>query len=315
MMGVIGLLLGGWAISEIFDSDSNSGGNANETQDGTDGNDALVGTSGSDILNGMDGDDTLHGKNGSDTLNGGDGDDDLFAGVGSDTLNGDDGNDTLLGGDGLDTLMGGAGNDDLFGGEHVDNLHGGEGDDLLSGGGGADALFGDAGNDTLKGGLGQDVLVGGEGEDTLEGGSGADEVYGLEGVFDNLSVEDGGIVASGFRGSEANAAADELFGNAGDDVLYIGNGDVATGGEGDDLFALGTWLEDGNDARIADFDVTTEEIVIAYGADDGLPAVSFNEVGSGVEIIVNGDTVALVNGVGLNAANIATRVFLAEAPA
>lgn len=209
--------------------------------------------------------------------------------------------------------MGGDGNDELFGNEGVDKLDGGDGDDLLNGGTGADVLFGGAGGDTLKGDVGKDVLVGGEGEDTLEGGSGNDTIYGLEGVFNSVGNDGNQIALSGFTGSETNVAADELFGNANDDTLYMGNDDVASGGDGSDTFVVGTWLENGNDARITDFSDTDDSVEIMYSAADGAPTVTYNDLGSGVEIIVNGDTVALVTGA--TAAGLAAKVSLVEAPA
>ena len=36
-----------------------------------------------------------------------------------------------------------------------------------------------------------------------------------------------------------------LSGGAGDDTIYIGNNDVARGGDGDDEFIVGDWMEDG----------------------------------------------------------------------
>ncbi len=80
---------------------------------------------------GGDGDDTLQGTLLDDTLDGG---------FGADTLNGGAGNDTLYGGDGDDTLDGGTGNDVLFGGRGADVLKGGRGHDTLYGGLGADTF-------------------------------------------------------------------------------------------------------------------------------------------------------------------------------
>jgi predicted extracellular nuclease len=79
-----------------------SGGNRNDT---------LNGTSGRDQLRGLKGDDTLIGGNGNDTLDGARGADVLLGQVSNDVLLGGSGNDLLDGGQGQDTLNGGSGND------------------------------------------------------------------------------------------------------------------------------------------------------------------------------------------------------------
>lgn len=61
-----------------------------------------------------------------------------------------------------------------------------------------------AGDDSLDGGAGTDSIFGGDGNDTLTGGTGSDT----------------------------------LAGEAGNDTFYVAQGDVATGGDGDDMFIL-----------------------------------------------------------------------------
>lgn len=68
-----------------------------------------------------------------------------------------------------------------------------------------------AGNDSILGGAGDDVAFGGGGNDTLIGGTGADTMYG----------------------------------GTGDDEIHVAEGDVAEGGDGDDLFILGDLAEPG----------------------------------------------------------------------
>ncbi len=76
-----------------------------------------------------------------------------------------------------------------------------------------DALLLASGNDSIDGGDGNDTIFGEGGNDTLLGGIGDD-------------VLDGGI------------GSDDLQGGAGNDTLNVAQGDVATGGDGDDVFTL-----------------------------------------------------------------------------
>ncbi|MGX9349886.1 Hint domain-containing protein [Shimia sp. W99] len=114
------------------------------------------------------------------------------------------GNDSLDGGEGDDVIVAGGGDDTIIGGEGDDRLIGGTGNDLIYGNGGNDTLVGAAGNDTLDGGADNDLLRGGSGEDVLFGGAGADTL----------------------RGGNDN------------DTLYVGQGDQADGGQGDDTFII-----------------------------------------------------------------------------
>ncbi|HSG94532.1 MAG TPA: calcium-binding protein, partial [Afifellaceae bacterium] len=68
------------------------------------------------------------------------------------------------------------------------------------------------------------------GDDSIDGGDGADTIFG-EGGNDTLL---GGL------------GADSLSGGLGDDLLYLAEGDSATGGDGDDSFVLTDLLEAGS---------------------------------------------------------------------
>jgi hypothetical protein len=74
------------------------------------------------------------------------------------------------------------------------------------------ATSSDTSADSIEGGAGDDTLVGDLGNDTLIGGTGADVFYG----------------------------------GLGDDEMYLAEGDVAFGGDGDDLFVLGDLGEAGS---------------------------------------------------------------------
>ena len=204
--------------------------------------DRIRGHEGDDQIIGYGGNDTLYGGRGDDVLTGDDGDlhatgeDRLFGGRGADTLSGDDGDDRLVGGADADRLVGGRGDDLLRGGYGTDTLMGGEGQDSLSGG---------KGDDWLEGGYGDDLLEGGRGSDTLDGSWGNDTLRG------HVDGHDDGDV-------------DFLNGGAGEDVLVAGAGDYLSGGDGADRFQLGDWLEQGDSARILDYDPAQDQIEVVY---------------------------------------------------
>ena len=85
-----------------------------------------------------------------------------------------------------------------------DTILGGDGNDSIDAGFGADSVSGGLGNDTLSGNDGNDILDGGEGNDTIFGGLGADTLNGKDG----------------------------------DDTISVAEGDVVTGGDGDDTFLV-----------------------------------------------------------------------------
>ncbi|MFD1808103.1 hypothetical protein ACFSHQ_07915 [Gemmobacter lanyuensis] len=97
----------------------------------------------------------------------------------------------------------------------------------------------------MQGGFDHDRLSGGTGTDTLDGDAGNDTLIG-------------------HQPGQVDVAQDFLNGGAGDDLLIVGNGDLASGNSGADTFRLGDWLEEGDGARIMDFDPTTDGIEIQY---------------------------------------------------
>lgn len=206
--------------------------------DGLGGDDLVLGGAGDDLLGGRGGDDSLLGEDGNDHLDGGEG---------NDLLSGGDNNDALDAGAGDDTLFGGAGWDTLSGHEGNDQLSGGDGSDLLLGGEGADQLTGQAGDDTLDGGYGNDLLSGGLGSDELNGGPGQDTIWGQ-------------------WPGETDLEGDILNGGAGDDLLMLGSGDIANGGEAADVFALQDIHSGDPLAQIMDYDPSQDQLVILYDA-------------------------------------------------
>lgn len=204
----------------------------------------LTGGSANDSLRGIEGDDLLNGRAGNDTIN---------AGAGLDALHGGDGNDTLAGEADADFLDGGNHDDALNGGDGDDVLYGRAGIDVLNGGAGADSMYGGAGDDTYHVDDAADVV--GEsasaGNDTVI----ASVTFALGVYVENLTLSGigaingaGNILANTITGNaSANtlsglAGADTLVGQGGDDVLLGANGaDVLDGGDGTDL------LDGGND--------------------------------------------------------------------
>ncbi len=228
-------------------SETLDGGQTNDILSGQDGNDAISGHEGNDLLGGRGGDDLIHGGDGVDWIHGEDGADTLSGGQGADDLQGEAGNDVLAGGGGNDTLSGGGGDDHLTGGVGDDSLIAGEGDDHLDGGSGADAA---------QGGYGNDVVIGGDDADTLDGNDGNDTLW--QGWEDH-----------------SDQAVDFLNGGAGNDVLHIGAGDYANGGEGADQFALHDIKAGDPVAQITDFNRHEDSLVLLYDANlHGAPEVS-----------------------------------------
>ncbi|WP_050526909.1 calcium-binding protein [Pseudorhodobacter aquimaris] len=212
--------------------------------------DILAGEAGADTIDGEDGDDLLDGRDGDDVISGGNGHDYIGGGAGNDDLRGGAGNDVVDGHDGNDLMAGGTGDDSLSGHMGDDSLSGDEGDDTLLGGSGSDMLKGGDGDDWLAGGFDDDALFGDEGADTLDGNDGNDTLWGVDAENPNDSL-----------------GTDFLNGGAGDDTLMIGAGDWAHGGEGEDSFALNSWLGSDNLAHILDYKPSEDEIVVLYDAE------------------------------------------------
>jgi serralysin len=230
---------------------------------GTIGHDSLVGSIEADTIQGLAGNDVLDGGAGTDSLFGGDGNDNLSGGSAAagqyNTLDGGTGQDTsnyttitnkvyvdLRSGGGfvngvltdllssIENVVGGS-NDDTLVGTDADN-------NVLSGGAGSDVLFGMAGNDTLLGGsanIGQyNQLWGGDGSDTASYAQTTARVYAdlnvvagwvdngsgtlvLTDVYNSIENLAGGSGADSLVG---NAAANDITGAGGADILYANTG-------------------------------------------------------------------------------------------
>jgi Ca2+-binding RTX toxin-like protein len=163
------------------------------------------------------------------------------------------------------------------------------GDDNLSGDGGRDYLFGFGGNDVIDGGLSGDVMYGGSGNDTyyvessddqvIEGfGGGADTIYSSIDFFLPSEVETLVLTGTARFGYGtwsadtiiANDLANELYGEAGDDLLRGGAGnDWIVGGTGNDRMEGGAgddtyFVDSPADVVIEDALNGTDEIVATF---------------------------------------------------
>ena len=131
------------------------------------------------------------------------------------TVRGTDGADVIIGSAGPDVIRSGGGRDVVCAGAGKDRVHSQGGDDVVRGGDGADTLSGGNWRDSLLGGDGDDVIHGDSAQDVLFGQRGDDRLYG--GV--EADVLFGGRGADLLRGENGN-----------DQILLIGDGDLADGG-------------------------------------------------------------------------------------
>ena len=289
------------------------GGDGDDNIDGGDGNDALYGGDGNDTIEGGLGQDELFGGGDYDDLSGGASDDTLTGGIGFDDLDGGDGSDELYGDNGKDLLEAGAGDDELYGGSWDDGLFGGSGDDNLFGGNSDDLLSGGDGTDDIFGGAGDDLLEGGAGPDDLNGGDGDDLLVGSQVLNRDLTAEDyqelragtltnNGVGSGlfnnywGLAGADGDQSTDTLNGGAGDDYLLLGENDIVIGGDGEDAFAIGDWIDGFREATITDFDAT-EDIIVIFLKETNLDAtIDVFPDGDDQRIFVNGAEIARVQG-------------------
>jgi Ca2+-binding RTX toxin-like protein len=184
--------------------------------------------------------DTINGTAGNDYLDGGDGNDRIFGQAGDDVLLGGTGNDTIYGGPGADYIDGGLGADVLY--ADNDAYSSDASPNILKGGGGADTLYGGRGNDTLDGGEGDDTIVAQDGgNDLIYGGGGADFIRSWDGGSDTVyggsgdDVIDVTDVITGWI--EVILLPDYIDGGAGNDSIKFSSGTVL-GGDGDDTIDL-----------------------------------------------------------------------------
>ena len=175
----------------------------------------------------------------------------------------------------------------VLGAGAADNITTGVGNDLLNGGGGADVLAGDGGNDIYIVDNAGDVV-------TEAGGAGVDQVYSSVNytLAAGTSVEVLGTadpsstVALNLSGNELSQ---QIFGNAGANVLTSGGGgDALYGGAGDDVYLI-----EGDDFVMENagegFDQVYSSTNITLTAGASVEILSVNDYGSTASLNLNGN--------------------------
>ena len=281
MMG-LGLVFGGTLIPDEEDVVDDLVEEYGIEEDANDPRASDPATEGADIIEDLGpGYQRVSGGAGNDVIGGGDGFDVLRGGSGNDTLSGDDGKDVLAGNSGADLLMGGAWDDILDGGLDNDQLYGGSGDDLIFGSEGRDGLFGENGADLLVGGTGADLIKGDAGDDVLVGADllSRDIATGEWRDFRDSDGDPSAFTSPVELVLEDDNASDTLDGGSGDDLFLASDGDVVTGGEGQDAFGLVNLDTDDHAARVTDYTAGEDRILI----------VSDTATDPVIDVIENGD--------------------------
>lgn len=204
---------------------------------GSDFSDTLTGSLGNDSLNGGYGDDLLGGSPGADSINGFDGADTISYAASKAAVTVDLGTANQHGGDAEGDNL--TAIENIIGSNFADTISGSAAsDNILSGGGGNDSL--DCGN-LFSTDTGLDIAYGGTGDDQIVGRIGA-RLYGDAGndfIFSYGAEAHGGIGNDTISGSISIGTSDNLFGDAGRDILKGGAGaDTLTGGTERDIFVF-----------------------------------------------------------------------------
>ena len=187
------------------------------------GNDHVTGGYYTGWMYGEAGDDVLDGRN------------DMYL----NRIDGGDGNDTIYAGTGLSVLAyGGDGDDTIYSGVET---HGGNGNDhiVLLATYYTTPIYGDDGNDTIEAAAAGNpnnygsTISGGAGADLITGGANGDVLASADFLSAHPYAADGRIPAD-----DMGLEHDVLSGAAGNDILAIGYGDDADGGDGTDRLSL-----------------------------------------------------------------------------
>lgn len=266
-------------VSGTQNDDTFIGGLQNDTFDGNDGDDTASGGQGDDILRGGDGDDNLLGQAGKDTLNGQDGDDRLTGGAESDSLTGGDGEDAFIynataesdgrnnstdtitdfeeGVDSIEYTLNAIGANNSTGGGDIFNL--GRFAQVANAGAGDNSLDGTpAATATTIGQVAGDAYWADTNEFAIDVDGNGDITEG-----DDLQITSNNAIGAGDLDLDVNAGgngdlirggqgSNELFGNAGDDILVaLGSLDAAD---------VANYNAAGNNAAVG-IDGTIEDVI------------------------------------------------------
>ena len=211
----------------------------------------------------------------------------ILTGTSVGAISGGGGNDTIQGAiNGVapgSTLSGGIGSDSITSRGIGDLVFGDAGDDFIRSESGQAALYGGADDDTILGEDSQTTVYGGAGDDSIlfqdkqnvgYGDAGDDTIIGLDGG----DVFIGGAGDDYLKAAASSKDATVLFGNSGDDSLYLGNtsSDSAYGGQGEDYIFAGSNASADNQY---------------LGGDKGADKIVY--LGKGDGIILDGDRGAL----------------------
>ena len=233
------------------------------------------------------------------------------------TQNGGAGDDTLTGSAAHDLIGGDDGNDDITGRGGDDLLFGGDGDDLLKGRAGQDFMVGGDGDDNLRGGQDSDTVLGSAGNDTLMGGEGDDFLSGADVTNRDLTdtdyLQDPDTLPPYFYQVPTEPEANVLFGDNGNDILLLGESDTGTGGAGSDMFDIGEWIDDPENAPlITDFTSGEDLLVVRHPSDVAAPAVGLENAGQKEwHLTANGEVIARIQLDGAPPPQASDIIFLA----
>jgi Ca2+-binding RTX toxin-like protein len=219
--------------------------------------DKLTGNGSANKLEGLDGDDVLDGAGGADTLAGGKGDDTFYVDNAGDVVTeavGEGANDkvvvkasyVLTAGSEVEVMTtsssGGTSAINITGNTFAQKITGNAGDNILADGGGAgiDTLRGLGGNDTYKVGNSAAIIIEGAAEGAADRVMASVDYALAAGVHvELLETEDAaGTSAIDLTG---NALAQQITGNAGDNILSsgaAGAADTMTGLGGNDTYKV-----------------------------------------------------------------------------
>lgn len=183
--------------------------------------------------------------------------------------------------DAPNTFAGGPEDDIVFGFDGADTVSGGEGDDRLFLGADDDVSDGTAGSEA-----GDDFIRGGSGDDTLVDSLGANTIFGDLGA-DTISTVD----------AAGEATPDEVNGGFGNDLLMVDNGDVVTGGGGNDTFMLPILTGTEDPVIITDY-TDSESLIVELPASlvDETASADLSESGLDTEIRVGDQVIAILQG-------------------
>jgi Ca2+-binding RTX toxin-like protein len=198
-----------------------------------------------------------------DSIDGNSGNDLLFAShwASGTTLNGGPGDDAINGSEGSDVITGGTGNDQILASNGNNVVDAGADNDIVDAGWGTDAVYGGIGNDSISTGVGADTIWGGaaadqrfmtpDGGDQINAGEGANNVHGDAGD-DVISTGEGLNKVYGDAGNDiisTGSGNDSVWGGLGNDQIWTGLGyDSLFGEAGDDSLDGGAnndWMDGG----------------------------------------------------------------------